>query len=58
MHDRNSLISDLFVFMFGVYGERFFVWLHTIIAQMNPNYFAFMMLTAVIVVIIMAKSNK
>ncbi len=58
MHYKNSLISDLFVFMFGVYGERFFVWLHTIITQMNPKCFAFIMLVIVILLLIVAKKKQ
>lgn len=57
MRDTNFLNRDLFVFMFGVYGERFFVSLHSFITQMNPNYFAFIMMTTV-AVIIMTRSNK
>lgn len=57
MRDTNFLSRDLFVFMFGVYGERFFVSLHSFITQMNPNYFAFIMMITV-AVIIMTQSNK
>lgn len=57
MRNTNFFNCDLFVFLLGVYGERSFVLLHTIIAEMNPNFFALIMLT-VIAAIIMTRSNK
>lgn len=39
-------IALLFV---GTYGERCFIWLHTLISSMNPEVFSFMCLTVIFI---------